>query len=619
MATYLSLEEAAKKLGIATEKLVDLRSQGQVRGFRDGASWKFPDTEIDRLKDELADLLESNAGGSDSGGSGILVDDESSLSLGSSIIGGDEGPPADEGSGSDLGIGGESLGKQAGDSGGSDVNLVAALGDGSDVAIVASDMDLLAESGGSDLLEIDSADLNLDDPAILHDSAQLDLAIEPNAGSTGPVTDAELKEIVESHPDILTPESAKPQDSASISSSDLSFADGELDDDSGEVLLGGDDDSAMDVIGSDIGKVVSGSGSGTGSASSLELMDDLDLQSDSQSAGFDAMTAGSRGVDVLSELDLLSAEQGGSGLISGDSQDLLASSGIVGGSGLGSSIAADALADSDLAGIDDALADDDDLVIADDDDDLVISSVGSDISVSGDSGINLISPSDSGLSLESEPLDLAGSSISALDLGAELSDISGSGSGGGGGEGSGSLVDFQADEEFQLSPSGVGIDADIDSGSQVIEIEDSGDAIGENVDFGEAEVVAEADPFGGDVFGDADVVDEGVGFDAGGGFGDAPVAEAAIAAEGVEFENDAEAVAIDDSGEIGVAAVPAPAAMGAYEVPFSLLQCVALMLILCVLGVGGMLMTDLVRNMWTYNEISSPVSTLTDSLIGLIE
>ena len=54
MANYLSLEEAAAKLGISTDRLVELRSQGQVRGFRDGSSWKFPDSEVDRLKDELA-------------------------------------------------------------------------------------------------------------------------------------------------------------------------------------------------------------------------------------------------------------------------------------------------------------------------------------------------------------------------------------------------------------------------------------------------------------------------------------------------------------------------------------------------------------------------------------
>jgi len=43
MADYLSLEDAAKKLGIPTERLVELRSQGEVRGFRDGAqAGSFP-------------------------------------------------------------------------------------------------------------------------------------------------------------------------------------------------------------------------------------------------------------------------------------------------------------------------------------------------------------------------------------------------------------------------------------------------------------------------------------------------------------------------------------------------------------------------------------------------
>lgn len=568
MAEYLSLEDAAKQLGIPTEKLVELRSQGQVRGFRDGASWKFPENEIERLQDDLADLV--------GGGSGILVSDDSELSLGSSIIGGDENTDVSDGSGSDLGIGGELL---SNDAGGSDVNLVTSDGEGSDVAIVASDLDLLADSASDlienhELVELDSAELNLKDPAITHDSAQIDLAIEPNAGSTGPVTDAELKEIAESHPDILAAE--EPEDDSIDNSLDFGA------------------DSEADVLGDEATKEPAAG------ASSLELMKELD----SEPAGTDSVLSGSRGVDVLSELDLLSAEQGGSGLISGDSDDLLVSSGIASGSGLGSSMGADLLGGSDLSGIDDALADDDDLVIADDDDDLVISSAGSDISVAGDSGINLMSPSDSGLSLESEPLDLVGSSISALDLGAELAD--GSGIGSGSGISGGSLADFEADEEFQLSPSGVGLDADIDSGSQVIEIEDSAEAIGEAVVFDDA-AVAEADPMGGDVFGDA------AGF-ADGGFDDAPAGNEGFGDDGFG-DDDGEAIALDDSEvqPMGVGATTA------YEIPFSMLQCVALMSILLMMGLCGMLMTDLVRNMWTYNEVSAPVSTLTDTLIGLIE
>ncbi len=254
MANYLSLEEAAKKLGIPTDRLVELRSQGQVRGFRDGASWKFPEDAIEQLADDLGDELV--------GGSGDLVSESdvgSAISQsGSNIIGGD-GPPVDEGSGSDLEIGGESL--QPG-SGGSDVNLIAAEGEGSDVAIIASDADLLDESGGSDLLEIDSAELQLNDPAILNDSAQLDLAIEPNAGSTGPVTDEELKEISESHPDVLSPEADAGSGSGSGSGSmldlggeaddiplktesDLSFSGLGPDDDSGEELIGGDEARAI--------------------------------------------------------------------------------------------------------------------------------------------------------------------------------------------------------------------------------------------------------------------------------------------------------------------------------------------------------------------------------------
>jgi len=137
---------------------------------------------------------------------------------------------------------------------------------------------------------------------------------------------------------------------------------------------------------------------GGSGASSLELMDELNVLS-----GSDAGAGTSPSSGVLSELDLLGEDgKNGSGLISGDSDLLLAD---------------DLSSDKEA---DDALAEDDDLVIAADDDDLLLGSAGSDISIAGDSGINLMSPSDSGLSLESEPLDLAGSSISSLDLGGEL-------------------------------------------------------------------------------------------------------------------------------------------------------------------------------------------------------
>jgi hypothetical protein len=522
MANYLSLEEAAQKLGITADQLVDLRSQGKVRGFRDGASWKFADNDLGRLADEIAD-----------------------------------------GDGSDLGIGGDAFASGPG----SDVNLVASQGDNADVQVVSGESDLEVSE---DLLEIDSAELQLNDPAIMHDSAQLDLAIEPNAGSTGPVTDEELKEISESHPDVLAPEVGAGEGSGSMldleselslqAGSDLSFASGEPDEDSGEELIGADEDSAMDVLGSDID--AAGSKASSAGVSSLELMSDLDEPAD---------MAGSPSADVLSELDLLGAEKSGSGVISGDSGSLLGSglgSGV--GSGLGSSLG-------------DVLADDE-LVIADDDDDLVISGAGSDISVAGDSGINLMSPSDSGLSLESEPLDLAGSSISALDLGQEMSE------GGSSGGGSGSMVDFQADEEFQLSPSGISLEPDFESGSQVIEVEES-EAIGEPIEFGDAGV-AEA----GDMFGAEPEAVEVLGMDA-------------AEEEGISVDQAAAVSAIGG----------ASGGYNAFEVPFTLMQCITLCMVLAVLSVGGMLVTDLMQNMWSYSETAAPVSSLTDSLTGWLD
>ena len=497
-----------------------------MRGFRDGASWKFADNDLGRLADEIAD--------------GNLFDGE----------------------GSDLGIGSDPVASVSG----SDVNLVAAQGDDADVRVVSGESDLEVSD---DLLEIDSAELQLNDPAIMHDSAQLDLAVESNAGSTGPVTDEELKEISESHPYVLAPEVSSGEGSGSIldleselslqAGSDLSFASGEPDEDSGEELIGADEDSAMDVLGSDIDP--SGSQASSAGVSSLELMSDLDEPAD---------MSGSRGADVLSELDLLGSEKSGSGVISGDSGSLLGSglgSGV--GSGLGSSLG-------------DVLADDE-LVIADDDDDLVISGAGSDISVAGDSGINLMSPSDSGLSLESEPLDLAGSSISALDLGQEMSE------GGSSGAGSGSMVDFQADEEFQLSPSGISLEPDFESGSQVIEVEES-EAIGEPIEFADAGVAEDGDMFGAE----AEAV-EVLGMDA--------------EEEGISVD---EAAAVSAIGSAG-------GSYNAFEVPFTLMQCISLCMVLAVLSVGGMLVTDLMQNMWSYSETAAPISSLTDSLTGWLD
>lgn len=64
---FLSLDEAARHLGVAPEKLSELRLQGKLYGYRDGANWKFKADDLDRYQEEAAAEQEQAAGASDLG------------------------------------------------------------------------------------------------------------------------------------------------------------------------------------------------------------------------------------------------------------------------------------------------------------------------------------------------------------------------------------------------------------------------------------------------------------------------------------------------------------------------------------------------------------------------
>jgi len=538
MATnYLPLDEAAQRLGISHEKLVEMRSRGAIRGFRDGASWKFPADEIERI---AADMV---SGDLDPGLSDLISEQEvGSLVNQGPVLGGNAANDPD----SDVGLGDESpAGGNTDMAGiGSDVQTVsnqsddlltsssaAVMGVSDDLLAGGSAEDLMPVDDGDDLFMSDSGELTLSSP---EDSGRLELADEIKEGSTNPTLGSDLAD-------------EKP---SSKINSDLALESDPME----------------------------------GHSSSLEMLGE-DLELSAGESGSISGLGSSTGQDVLSELDLLaSGGSGGTGdLIRGDSDPA-----VLGGSDIASGVN---LAGSGLD-FDDALNDDDELVIADDDDDLVLGGAGSDISIAGDSGINLMSPSDSGLSLESEPLDLAGSSISALDLGADLEGSGGPGSSGprSGSGGSGSLVDFQADEDFQLSPSGIDIEVEEDSGSQVIEVEDSG-TFGSGIDLVSGAIPGAGgmgdDPFGAEVVADEVIVDEMM---------------------------DAEEIGVDETAApAGATVVTRPA----YETPYSLLSVISLVGILLVMSLGGMLMTDLMRNLWSYNEVATPVSSMTDALIEM--
>ncbi|MBX3422893.1 MAG: helix-turn-helix domain-containing protein [Pirellulaceae bacterium] len=462
MSNFVSLEDAAKRLGLSADQLIEMRSRGDIFGYRDGASWKFRPEEIERVASELlGDVLDE-----DPAGSSILSLDPDASSASSGLSSSSSGSLA--------------------------------RGSGSDVS-------LQVDPASSDLKLVANSDLGLTDP---------------DAGSGI------------SHVDL----------------DGLQLADS--DDDEDEISLGADDDDEIEgeVVPPPSGKKFStpayspdkpvSPASGSSSGSELNLLDETQLATTSVPK---ATPPASQDKSAASDLKLAD-----DGLIQGDSDPAILSGS--GSSGHG----------SDLV-LDDELSLEDELVLGS----------SSDVALGANSGIDLKSPADSGISLEGEPLDLAASGISGLDLSDEASS-SGSGPGGSGGSLGGSGVDFQQDEEFQLSPSG-GLEVDDDSGSQVIELEDSG----ELADLGNAPADA-FDAFsevgeGGDVFG-------------------------------------------------GAAPAMGTAAVGTPEVPYSTLQVILLLGILLIMSFSGILLTDVVRNLWAWSGNENALTSgFTDMLVGIFK
>ena len=202
---------------------------------------------------------------------------------------------------------------------------------------------------------------------------------------------------------------------------------------------------------------------------------------------------------------------------------------------------------------------------ADSDDNLVLGSgVGSDVTLDpGDSGISL-NPSDSGLSLE-EPLELAGSGVESLELGEddmisleeEVDDPD-------------AATQLKADDDFLLTAVD-DEDEDADSGSQVIALdsEEFDESAGEML--GAAELLeAEADPLAG---------------------GESAELAAALAAAAPELP----------------------------EAPYSIWNVLSLVIIILFLGVAGMMVTDLLRNMWSWDEAYTANSVIMDKIVEMID
>ena len=222
-----------------------------------------------------------------------------------------------------------------------------------------------------------------------------------------------------------------------------------------------------------------------------------------------------------------------------------------------------------------------------DDDDLVLggSGTGSDISIGGDSGISLVDPADSGLSLES-PLNLS-SSEESLELGED--DLLGMASGVG-------ASGLKGEDDFQLTPmEDLGDGDDSESGSQVIALDTEGEG-----DEAATMVASSGTPV-------AAMLDEDLGSDA----SLAAMPLAAATDLGLAGAEDALAMGGFDAS---AAALP--------EAPYSIWNILALVFVSMLLILVGMMMYELLRNMWGFDK---PIKTsefdgwLMDTILGWFE
>lgn len=295
------------------------------------------------------------------------------------------------------------------------------------------------------------------------------------------------------------------------------------------------------------------------SADDIKLAADSDLKLAGASGGSDLKLAGDDDVFSAAEAQPKKTDS--------------ATGNFAAGSGLGSAI---------MSLDDDALTLDEDgeLKLDDDSDDDMVLGAGSDVSLDpGGSGINITAPSDSGLSLEDEPLELTGSQVESLELPEDDDVLSFEHS-----VDPDQATQLKADEEFLLSPLDDGsADDSSDSGSQVIALEDS-DAFDENA-------VTMLKP------GDAPLLtEESVDMMGAGAFGGLGMG----------------------GGMTAAMAQPQYIQVPAQEVPYTVWNVLSLASVALPMILGLMLMIDLLRNMWSWDgNITS--TSLMDGLIDALQ
>jgi len=570
--SMIETAEAATLLGMTPDEVSKLVNDGDLRGFRAGASIRIRMSDLEQYALDNGITLGGNA----TSNSDVNLDeddgDEGSVLVSEEELGGAGGPrpstiigrrdPDATSDDSDLSLAGDSDLSLAGDS---------------DLTLSNDESSLNLDEKSESILSGDDSDLTLGNSSILGGGSELNLAADSSLGARKPGSDVELGDDDEDSDiglgsDInLVPDVMGSGVNLVAGDSDLNLgSSGALDSSLGgsalgsaigdnELLLGDDlDDDADDLPVGDSELMLSND------ASDVTLGDsELSLSTDASdlTLGDSELSLSSEASDIGTNDSGLSLSGDASDLTLGDSELSLGESDFaMGGSAIGSSIDSDIGAESEI-----------DLSI-DDDDELVLggSGVGSDLSLgAGDSGINL-NPTDSGLSLEEEPLELGGSAVDMLELPEDDEMIT---------LDQDSATQLRQDEEFLLTPVEDEFDEE-ESGSQVIALEDS---------------VGYIDPASATMLGSAEP---------------APQEQQLVAEEPDIFGQQGPGGTAQP-----LAPVQAPVVAADPQVPYSIWNVASLMCVMLLLMVTGMLMVDMMRNLWSFDEPISLSSSLMDSIV----
>ncbi len=538
------MDEAIDLLGVSRERMNELREANEVRGYRDGASWKFRGEDIDRLVQDGVPEPEQ------SGISDATMQIGSASSSGLGAIDG-PGEPLEDldelrlDEGSDAGVSDEFELDLEGDSASDGV---------SDSTAIPASRQPEPPSAKSEL-EIEPLDDDDDADSILLSEAELG----DDGGMRPPSTIIGRSEAPEESDLKLA---SSPSDVASMSDVRLAEPD--------EIAAPGS---------------VPAPESSKGGFENLEEIDiDLEIESSKILPPEQAAAARKAAREMAQQAPAPPEDSG----IELELEDAEGSSAPM----------ADSSADNDF-GLGDSGSS---VVLSDDeDDDFVLGGGGSQVGISGgDSGINL-NPSDSGIALDDVPLEMSGAQAgSSFDLGSSLDIDTGASA-----LGSGAPVQG---EDFLLTP--LGDAGDDEDSSQVIALEEMTEESPEVSGFGSLSGTGfSSTGLSGAGLSGAGLSGAGL---SGTGLSDAGLSGAGLS--GVGFSGSG----IGGDEQLGGAMPPSSIAMPTVpEAQFDVFSLSLLTVCLIPMTLGAMVMTDLIRTMWSYEEPTVIGSSLIEGLRSL--